>query len=109
MKVFLIDPFTRTITEVDHDDSLESIYRLTQCECFTTFRLNEKHYLLLDDEGLLKDLEQQAFFQVHGVPLAGRALCTGIDFEGNTISPSITLEELTAQIHWIEAHQLRRL
>lgn len=109
MKTFVIDPHTKTIKAVNHDGSLENIHTLTQCDCFTAFRVDAKHCLFIDDEGLLKDIAKQAFFMMHGVALAGYAMLVGIDYEGETVAPSLTLEEVTELVHWVDKSQLRGL
>ena len=97
----LIDPFEKTITPVYYDGDFHSIYNLIDCSCFDVVRCG-KYDLFVDDEGLFKD--DQSFFLVfdYPQPLAGKALVVGCDEEGNTIEPSITIEELEARLIWVD-------
>ena len=99
---YLIDPFEKTITPVYYDGDFHSIYNLIDCGTFDCVRCG-KYDLFVDDEGLFK--EDQQFFicsdYIHQ-PLGGKALVVGVDREGNTIPPSITLEELEARILFVD-------
>jgi hypothetical protein len=97
----LIDPFEKTITPVYYDGDFHSIYNLIDCSTFDVVRCG-KYDLFVDDEGLFK--EGQKFFAVfdYPQPLAGKALVAGCDEEGNTIEPSITIEELEARLLWVD-------
>lgn len=110
MKVFVIDPFRKEVTEQEHDGSLESMYKLTHCNCVDLVRINElDDGIFLDDEGLLGDLRQQAFFLYNNYdsPLAGYGLVTGCDDEGETVSPRISLDEVEANVRWITLREIQ--
>ena len=97
---FLIDPFEKTITPVYYDGDYRSIYTLIDCSTFTVASCGS-YDLFVDDEGLFRE-DQQFFATVdYPQPLGGKALVTGVDEEGNTIPPSITLEELEARVMWV--------
>jgi hypothetical protein len=102
-KTLLIDPFKQTITEVQYRGDYKDIYDLIECDTYDAARIN-KHgdSLFIDDEGLFK--EQQAFFihKDYPQPLAGKALLLGCRAsDGETIAPTETLEELTANIQFV--------
>ena len=101
LSYYLIDPFEKTITPVYYDGDFRSIYGLIDCSTFAVAGCG-RYDLFVDDEGLFK--ADQKFFLVHEYPqpLAGKALVAGVDNEGNTVPPSITLEELEARVLWIE-------
>jgi hypothetical protein len=99
----LIDPFTQTITEVQYRGDYKHIYELIDADTYDAARIN-KHgdALFVDDEGLFK--EEQAFFlhKDYPQPLAGKALLLGCRAsDGETIAPTETLEELTANIQFV--------
>ena len=98
---YLIDPFEKAITSVYYDGDFHSIYNLIDCRTFDCVRCG-KYDLFVDDEGLFK--EDQKFFATfdYPQPLAGKALVVGVDREGETIPPSITLEELEARILFVD-------
>lgn len=52
MRALLLDPTAGTVTEVDYDGDYRSIYKLIDCETFTTVGLDDKgNTLFVDDEG----------------------------------------------------------
>lgn len=105
MKAFLIDPFNRTITEVEHNGDFHQIYEFLQITTpFTVVALGEEYgrdSIFLDDEGLYA--KDQRYFLLAGYPqpLAGRGLVLGCDDEGETVAPQkVTLDELHGLIAW---------
>jgi len=96
MKVILIDTKNEEIKEVEHDDTLKNIYKFVDCATFDVLRLDGVNGIYVDDEGLF--VENQLFFTYHGDnyshTLAGNGLILGVDSEGNSIAPTITLEEV---------------
>lgn len=98
MKAYLIDPNNLSITEVDYDGSLEQIYKLCDYSCFTVATFNDMgDGVYVDDEGLLKPTS--GFFMIDGYnqPLAGKGLVLGVDDQGESIPPSVTLD-------WLKEH-----
>jgi hypothetical protein len=88
-RAILIDPFTETITEVKMvDTKLQTIYTLLECRIITITSLAEGIDMVLDDEGLLKDRENQAYFKfgIASQPFAGKALIVATDDEGDFAS-----------------------
>lgn len=85
MRGIMIDPFTRTIMEVETSASLLDMYDLLQVDLITVVRLTEDHAMILDDEGLLKNKDAQAYFILDGSnqPFAGRALILGDNYGEN--------------------------
>ena len=88
-RAILIDPFTQTITEVKMVDSkLQTIYALIGCDLITITSLADGIDMILDDEGLLKDSENQAYFKfgISSQAFAGKALIVATDSEWNVDS-----------------------
>lgn len=102
MRAYLINPFTRSITEVEYDGNYKSIYGLINAHCFDVARLDHGDGIYIDDEGLISGQPQQ-FFLVKGypTPLAGKGLVLGSDDEGETTPPRITLDQLTSLITFL--------
>ena len=103
MHAYLIDPFTQTITQVEYSGDYQEIYKLTDCDTFTCVGINEfGDTVFVDDEGLINGKPQE-FFMIANYPdpLAGKGLVLGTDDEGDSVSPSITLEQLKAQVDWV--------
>lgn len=99
MRGILIDPFAKTITEVEVEKGIHAIYELIDATCFDVVGLNDAGDLVyVDDEGLYR--EDQAFFVWHGyeTPLAGKGLILGCDCEGESRSPRIMVEEVRLRV-----------
>lgn len=115
MKVYLINPFNRTITETqiadgrdDMDSHMKEMYAALNCDLFTVAcEINEQRdTIFVDDEGLLGDLDTQRFFVVElddvQMPFAGMGLVMGLDdSEGDSIEPNCTLEQLQSVIRFV--------
>lgn len=108
MKAILINPFEKSVAEVDYSGDYHDIYKLIDCDVFAVSS-DGANDIFVDDEGLLKDdLTKQAFFWVSGMeqPLAGKGLVLSSDAEGETIAATIDVETLTNRIRWYSAHEL---
>jgi|TARA_R100000084_G_scaffold105271_1_gene62560 hypothetical protein len=96
MKAILIDVKNEEVREVEFDGTLNNIYELVDCATFDVVRIDETNGIYVDDEGLF--VEDQLFFTYHGdnysQTLAGNGLILGVDSEGNSISPTLTVEEV---------------
>jgi hypothetical protein len=104
MRGILIDPFTRTITEVDTDASLDNVYTLLDIDTVTIVSWDRQHALFLDDEGLLKSNEVQAYFQVDGAdqPFAGRGLILG-DSYGDNRAATLSLDAVKDVVTFLDS------
>ena len=102
MKAILIDVINKEVREVEHDDTLESIYKHVDCGTFDVVRIDKVNSIYIDDEGLF--VEDQQFFNyvidLRVANLAGNGLILGVDDEGNTIEPTLTLEEVKSSVFW---------
>ena len=104
MKAILIDVKNKEVTEVLHDDTLESIYNHVDCRTFDVVNIDGENTLYVDDEGLF--VENQLFFEYSGdtgtkVQLAGNGLLLGYNGEGDTIEPTLTLEYVKSKITFL--------
>jgi hypothetical protein len=109
MKAYLIDPWTRTVTEVQRgaDNSshsrLREIYSLIDCDTITAVNPHNAgtDIIYVDDEGLFKD--EQKFFLCRLWPqeaLAGKGLWVGTTPGGDDASPSVTRRYVEDHIVW---------
>jgi hypothetical protein len=107
----LVDPFARTVTEVQHDTSdYRNIYTALSApehkvDCFTVLNVGDDPdgqdgSMFLDDNGLL--VGRTSFFLWTGYPqpLAGKGLILGCDDEGETIGTSLTLDYVQQHVAW---------
>jgi hypothetical protein len=102
-RAILIDPFNETITEVKMvDTKLQTIYALIGCELITITSLAEGIDMILDDEGLLKDSENQAYFKfgIGSQPFAGKALIVATDDEGDfaSLPEEVSVEKISDKV-----------
>ena len=114
-RAILIDPFAETIMEVTMvDTKLQTIKNLIDCEIITVAGIGTSNQyrgidLILDDEGLLKDSEHQAYFKygIQSQPYAGKALMVATDDEGETVSlpESITVEKVSEKVIFFKPSQ----
>jgi Domain of unknown function (DUF3846) len=101
-RAILIDPFTETVSNVTLvDTKLQTIYNLLGCDLITITSAFDAD-MILDDEGLLKDSDSQAYFKI-GIgsqPYAGKALLVGSDDEGNfaSLPESLTTEKVFEKV-----------
>lgn len=103
MRAILIDPFTRTVSDIETDASLDDLYSVLQVDLITVIRVGAGHAMILDDEGLLKDKSVQAYFGMKGLdqPLAGRAMILGDNY-GENRAATLTLDEVKDKVIWLD-------
>lgn len=95
MRAYLIDPAERTLTVVDHDGKLSSIYELLGCDRVTTAQVADLgDVVYVDDEGLLKGPTNFFLVEGHPTPLAGKGLVVGTTYDGDDAEPNVTEEWL---------------
>ena len=106
IKVYLIDPYKRTVTEHLYDASLESIYQAigNGCSCFQDIAIDFTHHLFVDEEANMKDLgiESDCCFKIQGKPhvFRGRGLIIGINRNGNDCDPTLSRQFVEGQVIW---------
>ena len=102
MKAILIDVKTQEIKEVECDNNLQNIYDLIDCRLIDIVRIDDVNSIFVDDEGILKD---NLYFEysVSGrvFQLAGNGLVLGVDDEGNSISPTLTIEDVKGKVSFL--------
>jgi hypothetical protein len=102
-RAILIDPFTETIIEVKMvDTKIQTIYALLGCDVITMTGLANGIDMILDDEGLLKDSENQAYFKfgIASQPFAGKALIVATDDEGDfaSLPEKVSVEKINDKV-----------
>jgi hypothetical protein len=95
MKAIHINPFEKTVKEVDILGNLEDIYVLLGCRPLDAINYDDKNVLYVDDEGLLKN--DQRYFSINGKNFAGKGLVMGYDDEGDSIDTSLNADDLNIQ------------
>lgn len=106
IKAILINSENKTITEVLHDGTLASIYRLIGNGC-TTFtcpvNFANEDSLYCDDESLLRTEDIKGGFVMDGwsYPIVGNALILGTDAEGDSVDAKTDIDTLSEEVIFI--------
>jgi hypothetical protein len=113
MKAILIDPVAKTVTEVENDGTLKDWYKLLDCDTVevATYLNEQNDSILVDENGFAAISLDSKFFSVKGghQPFAGRGLVVGVDDNGETISPTITVEEVKALVSFQNYWDMKKM
>ncbi|SFF16617.1 hypothetical protein [Spirosoma endophyticum] len=101
MNAYLIDPATRTISPVETDFSLPSIYNLLGCNLISSAAGQTNGDVLFVDDNV-SDGEHEAF-RFGTWEIYSKALVVGTDRSGETVSPKNPIELYETQIDWLGA------
>ncbi len=102
MKAILIGVYAQEVIEVVHDGTLQNIYDLLVCRTFDVVRIDDVNSIFVDDEGILKDNLYFEYPSSNGIfQLAGNGLILGVDDEGNSISPTLTVEDVKSKVTFL--------
>lgn len=104
MRSILIDPFNKTVTEVEYSGNYQQIYDLIDCDTYDCARINRHgDAIFVDDEGLMRETPQAFFLhEDYPQPLAGKGLVLGCRMsDGETIEPTTTADEVRAKVQWV--------
>ena len=100
IKAILIDPFNKTVTAIDMPNDFDAMKSdFIKCDLAEAVEFGEGVTGWIDEEGLLKNWDDQAFTLISGsVTLAGRIVLTGSDDEGDMadLPEGIDLEFVTS-------------
>lgn len=131
LQVIVIDPFKQEIrhemvqnpkSTKDYTSFNDEIYKIMSAgpihvNCFEaayldTTEAKKNDCILVDEEGLLKEIQKQMFFTIPNVllqPLAGIGVVTGSDSQGNTTEPSLTLEWFKQNVRFHTFQEIQRM
>lgn len=120
MRAIIINPFDKTITETDVDGSDGSAYKAIVAAvfpkerfpdgddaAFTSVDVDGANSLYLDDIGLMRDWDKQAFFAWGEHRLAGNGIVLGYDDEGNSTACTLPLDVVQRDVKWLDARDVR--
>ncbi len=107
MRAILIDPFAKSVCEVEYSGDLNHMYALLDCELVDCARADLLD-IWVDDKGLLKNMEEQRFFWFRGMeqPLAGKALILSSGDDGESVATDADVDDITNKINWYTAEEL---
>ncbi|CDN51659.1 DUF3846 domain-containing protein [Neorhizobium galegae] len=83
--------------EIDRKDVLKSIYAHIGCTCIDAVRIGDYHVADCDDNGLVDGLECFTQLADSPSPLAGNLLVTGVNEEGDSVSPTHSIDLVAGQ------------
>jgi len=92
LDLILIDPYDQSISRVDIDGSLKSIYEVLQCRVIDIMNLGENIDLIMDDEGRLNS--KNRWFAWGGNSFAGRCLVASHNDDGDTDSCPLHISQI---------------
>jgi hypothetical protein len=116
MRAILIDPYTRTIEAIElpianDEATLKVLYQAifhADHGIIQALDLGADHDLWIDEEGLLKPWEDQAFFQLldHS-PIAGRGVILSHDDNGSCTPCLAPIEPVRRAVSWVDPHDVQ--
>lgn len=106
-KAILIDPHSRTVTLLDQEPGLQSLYAVLSHEtkrvsCIDAFYPAPDHAMYIDDEGMMfPDNPTFSFLGHPGLLFAGKALIVGT-FEHDDADVKLDIDDLRERIVFLE-------
>ena len=112
MKAYLIDPIKEEISIVDYNGDIKQIQELIEADLFdVVYPFKNQDAVYVDDMGLMKQVN--FYFQIkydngRNQDLFGLGLVLGVDDEGNSVEPKISLETLKDKVTFRGAVSIRQ-
>ena len=102
MKAIFIDVTAQTVTDIDLQPGLKTMYDVIGCQCVDRRTIDSENDLWFDDEGLLLDPQPPKFrFGIYPHLFAGNALICGYTEEGETIGTNFLAEQIRPFIQFL--------
>ena len=104
MKVFLIDPNKKQVTEVEIDLKIEAIQDLIGFKTVDADEIDSNFdQLFFDEECFIRQQDQVGRFKVDNLaPIAGKGVVANSSDNGKTItSPQVSLADLTKRVTFL--------
>jgi hypothetical protein len=114
MKAILIDVNQENVRQVEIDDKnvLNEWYKHIRCSMVEVAHYFNNHdSIMVDEEGLFLMDESSKFFTVTGghQPFIGNGLVVGVDRNGKSVDPCITVDEVRAHIKFHTMKEVRSM
>ena len=99
MKGYLIDPLNKRVKPFNFNGDHDTICHLIGAEFYDTQAINDAGDAVYVGEFSQSD-ENASQFSIEGVPgrFCGKAVILGVDEDGATCSPSLSLEDFRAKV-----------
>ena len=94
-----IDVVKQEVYQIRIENSLEAMYNIIGCQIMEVVRIDRRNDLWIDEEGLLQNPQLLKFwFKGCHSPLTGNGLVCGFDGEGESISTTLSVEEIKRRV-----------
>lgn len=100
LNAILIDPFTKTVKAIKINHGLDAMYNVIGCELVDVARIDGENDLWVDDEGLFNSPTHAFLLKGMHQPFVGRGLILAHDDEGESISTTLTVDEIEMSVLW---------
>lgn len=107
MKAMLIDPKLSTVTEINLREG--ELSKAIGCSCCDMVFISKTEVVFVDDEGMLAEGNPVFYIKSYPGPLAGKAVVTGLDWEGECVDTKLSQQTLLAMIQWTKKESAGRL
>jgi len=102
MREILIDPKTRTISEVEYTGDYKNINEHIKADCFDIVRIDDSETIFVDDNGLSNGVaEDVGFFRFDGenpIALAGYGLILATNRAGDSVASKLALDDVRKRV-----------
>jgi hypothetical protein len=114
MKAILIDVLNENVRMVEVDDKnvLKDWYKHIGCSMVEVAHyFNEHDSIMVDEEGLFSMDNSSKFFSVVDghQPFIGNGLVVGVDMNGKSVDPCISVEEVRSQVSFHTIREVRSM
>jgi len=113
MKAILIDVVNENVRMVEVNDNsvLNEWYKHIGCSMVEVahYFSNDHDSIMVDEEGLFTMDENSKFFSVEGghQPFIGNGLVVGVDRNGKSVDPCISVEEVRSKVKFHTFNEVR--
>lgn len=106
IRAILIDPSTRSVSEILLDGKLKDYYKVMDCNMITVVYTFEQdtmfngHVIYADDEGLFKDERHFTRVTRQSAPVAGKMVVVGDDGDGGSTDCWLCVDQVHESVEW---------
>jgi hypothetical protein len=109
MRGVLVDPYAETVTDVEYDGDINSMYKILRVNIVEVAPMADGEDMWVDEEGLLTVTADTKFIvsSLYHQPLAGRGLILSTDDDGETTASKHDAEYYRGMFQFLTAAQVR--
>jgi len=102
MRAVLIDPYTRTITQIDFGGTREGLYTVLAARTVMSVVVGPRDILWHDSEAFREAGRPVFRLGESTTPLAGRGLMLGNSPDGAHVGTTVPLQKVVKTVHWTD-------